>query len=108
MTGWNATLLTRDGEEIEPSNKFKGGCDTDTDTDTTRPSVASDVHATKLERTLHETESVHETFQCPECGNKFVNREGEANCLRSHARDRADRLQQRADDGHDILPGVGA
>jgi hypothetical protein len=105
MTGWNASLVTRDGEEIEPSTRLAGTHDTDR----TQPSVASEVHASKLRQSLAEPEPEStDDFQCPECARDHDDREAQADCLRSHARGRADWLQQLADDGDDVLSGVGA
>jgi len=94
-------MVTPDGEEIEPSTKLAGT----RGTSRTQPSVASDVHALTLEKKLNETESTND-FQCLECARDHDNREAQADCLRDHARERADRLQQRADDGDDVLSGV--
>ncbi|WP_226041540.1 hypothetical protein [Natrinema sp. DC36] len=106
MTDWNASLVTRDGEEIEPSTKLAGA----RRSTRTQPSVASEVHAAKLRQSLDEREYESEPtddFQCPDCGRDHDDREAQADCLRRHARGRADRLQQLADDGDDVLPGVG-
>ncbi|WP_265109148.1 hypothetical protein [Halosolutus halophilus] len=104
MTGWNATLVTPDGEEIEPSTKLAGTHGPVRE----QPSKASDIHAAKLEKSLTKTGSTGESFQCPDCGREHNDREAEADCLRSHVRERADKLQRWANDGHDDLPGVGA
>ncbi|UHQ96427.1 hypothetical protein [Natrinema halophilum] len=99
MAGWNPTLVTPDGEEIEPSSKLAGTHNT---TSTRQPSASSRVHASKLRQGLLEKKAF-ETLCCPDCGREHDTREAEADCLREHVRERADTLQRWADDGHDIL-----
>lgn len=44
-----------------------------------------------------------EAFDCPECGRDHGHAEAQHRCLRSHARDRADRLARLADEGTEVL-----
>lgn len=45
-----------------------------------------------------------EEFDCPECGRQHGSIEAQHRCLRTHARDRCDRLQRMADEGRELLP----
>lgn len=97
--GWNPRMVTRDGEEIEPSSEYAG-----THRDPTPPSspkprrwIYREIDA-RNESVVPEIGPDPETpLACPECGVEYDTRADEAACLDAHIRADADRLAADGD-----------
>lgn len=50
-----------------------------------------------------EGDAMRTTHECPECGVEYLTEESQQTCMRSHAREEADRLQRLAADGHETI-----